>query len=254
MSTEASFLYKYRCVSDLSLKMLKESKYYFARVHDFNDPLDCAVEPVYELPPIEKIIENQAKVLQYNEGISSQEALHKSQIIRDIPITELEKLLEKLRDDIQSILRNELGILSLSAKNDSILMWSHYSDYHRGFCIEFKRTLDNPLSKAMPVEYYEEYPNFNYFDDLPGKICLRMILIKAFVWSYEVEWRGIQKANTEMGYTDDMITGIIFGLRMPEDHKNKIYQILQDKKHIKFYQAELLPRKFKLAITEVNKL
>ncbi|MBV9575704.1 MAG: DUF2971 domain-containing protein [Gammaproteobacteria bacterium] len=33
---------------------------------------------------------------------------------------------------------NQLGILSLSSCNDSILMWSHYADFHKGFCIGFK--------------------------------------------------------------------------------------------------------------------
>jgi len=234
--------------------MLKESKYYFAPVHTFNDPLDCAVEPLYELPSIEKIIENQAKVLQDNDGISLQEALRKSQIIRKIPIPELEKLLQRLRDDIQNMLRVELGILSLSEKNDNILMWSHYADYHKGFCIEFKRSQTNPLRVSQPVQYVKEYPCFNYFDDLPGNIATKIILTKADSWSYEAEWRGIQKANSEVPYADDMITGIIFGLNMPEDHKNEIYQIVKDKKHIKFYQVELMPRKFKLATTQINKL
>jgi hypothetical protein len=140
MTKETSVLYKYRCVTERSLKMLKEGKYYFASAHSFNDPLDCAVEPIYELPPVEKIIENQAKVLQDNDGISFQEALQKSQIIKTIPQSELEILLQRLRNSIQSMLQDDYGVLSLSAKNDNILMWSHYADYHKGFCIEFKRS------------------------------------------------------------------------------------------------------------------
>jgi hypothetical protein len=30
-----------------------------------------------------------------------------------------------------------MGVLSLSEINDNILMWSHYSESHTGFCIEF---------------------------------------------------------------------------------------------------------------------
>ena len=231
--------------------MLRENKYYFASVHSFNDPLDCAIEPIYELPPIEKIIENQAKVLQDNDGISYREALKKSEIIRNLPKAEIEKLTNRLREDIQRMLKEEVGVLSLSAKNDNILMWSHYADYHKGFCIEFKRSQTNPLGATKPVQYVKEYPSLNYFDDLPGNILKRMILTKAEDWSYEAEWRGLNTINTEVYYTDDMITGIIFGLHMPEDHKNKIYQILKDKRYIKLYQAELISRSFKLAINQI---
>ena len=254
MTKETRFLYKYRCVSERSLKMIEEGKYYFAPAHSFNDPLDCAVEPIYELPSIEKIIENQAKVLQNNDGISFQEALQKSQIIKTIPQTELEKLFQRLRNRIRNMLRYEYGVLSLSGKNDNILMWSHYADYHKGFCIEFKRSPGNPLGSTQPVQYVKEYPCFNYFNDLPGDIAKKIILTKADDWSYEEEWRGIQKANTQVRYTDDMITGIIFGLQMPDHHKREIYQVFKGSNHMVFYQAELMPRKFKLAINQINKL
>ena len=254
MTKETRSLYKYRSVSERSLKMLAEGKYYFAPAHSFNDPLDCAVEPIYELPPIEKIIEHQAKVLQDNDGMSFEEAVHKSQIIRTLSQTQLEKNLQELRDSIQNILRYEYGVLSLSARNDNILMWSHYADYHRGFCIEFKQSPGNPLGSTQPVQYVKEYPRINYFDDLPGDIAKRTILTKANDWSYEEEWRGIHKADTQVRYTEDIITGIIFGLRMPDRHKGAICQIFESNKHMIFYQADLMPRKFILAINQIKEL
>ena len=254
MTEEPRFLYKYRCASERSLKMIEEGKYYFAPAHSFNDPLECALEPIYEIPPIDKIIEYQVKVLQDNEGIDFQEALQKAQILKRLPQAELVNFLHRIRDTIQYMLRYEYGVLSLSAKNDNILMWSHYADYHKGFCIEFERSPDNPLGSTQPVEYLKEYPCFHYFDELPGAIAKRIILTKACDWSYEEEWRGIQKANTQVRYTDDMITGIIFGLRMPNHHKREIHQIFKGSNHMVFYQAELMPRTFKLAINQINKL
>ncbi|NIU01942.1 MAG: DUF2971 domain-containing protein, partial [Nitrosopumilaceae archaeon] len=142
---------------------------------------------------------------------------------------ELEKQTNRLREEIRRILNEEIGVLSLSAKNDNILMWAHYADYHKGFCIEFKRSQANALGATKPVHYVKEYPFLSYFDDLPGNIVKKMILTKAEDWSYEAEWRGLNTIDTEVYYTDDMITGIIFGFRMPEDHNNEICQILKDK-------------------------
>ncbi|MCK5738257.1 DUF2971 domain-containing protein [bacterium] len=246
-------LYKYRCVTERSLKMLKEGKYFFASAHSFNDPLDCSVEPIYELPHIDKIIENQVKVLQDNDGIDFKEALQKSQIIRSLPTAKLEELLQRIKLSIQQILKDEYGILSLSAKNDDILMWSHYADYHKGFCIQFNRSSGNPLRVTQPVEYVKEYPYFNYFDDLPGNIAKKIILTKFWDWHYEEEWRGIQRANTEVQYTDDMISGIIFGLWMHDKHKSEIYRIFKNRKYMTFYQAQLIPRKFKLETIPLSK-
>ena len=254
MVKDPIYLYKYRCISERSLRMLKDGKYFFASAHSFNDPLDCSVEPIYELPSIEKIIDNQAKVLQDNDGISYKEALQKSQLIRGIPKAELEKLLQRIQSTIKKMLKDEYGILSLSAKNDNILMWSHYAEYHKGFCIQFKRSSINPLGVTKPVQYVKEYPCFNYFDDLPGNIVKKIILTKSCDWSYEEEWRGIQEANTEVRYTDDMITGIIFGLRMPDHHKKEIYQIFKSNEHMNYYQAELIQRKYKLEINQITKL
>ena len=151
-------------------------------------------------------------------------------------------------------MKDEYGVLSLSAKNDNILMWSHYADYHKGFCIQFKRSATNPLGATQPVKYVKEYPSFNYFDDLPGNIAKKTIFTKSCDWSYEEEWRGIQKANTEVRYTEDMITGIIFGLRIPDQHKREIYQIFESNEYMLFYQAKLIPRKFKLEINQITKL
>jgi len=254
MTNDPVYLYKYRCFSERSLRMLKEGRYFFASAYSFNDPLDCSVEPIYELPPIEKIIENQAQILRDNDGISYQEALRKSQIIRTLPKAELEKLLQRLQSSIRTIFKDEYGVLSLSAKNDNILMWSHYADYHKGFCIQFERSSSNPLGVTQPVQYVKEYPSFNYFDDSPGNIAKTIILTKSCDWSYEEEWRGIQKANTEVRYTDDMITGIIFGLRMQYQHKREIYQLFESNDQMLFYQVELIPRRFKLEIKQITKL
>jgi len=131
--------------------MLKEGKYFFASANSFNDPLDCSIEPIYELPPIDKIIEYQTKVLQDNEGISYEDALQKSQIIRSVPKAELENLLQRIKDSVQQILKDEYGILSLSAKYDNVLMWSHYANYHKGFCIKFNCSSVNPLGVTQPV-------------------------------------------------------------------------------------------------------
>ena len=40
---------------------------------------------------------------------------------------------------------NNFGAFSMSQLKDNILMWSHYANQHKGFCIEFVRNNSNLL-------------------------------------------------------------------------------------------------------------
>lgn len=91
---------------------------------------------------------------------------------------------------------------SFSERNDSILMWSHYADYHRGFCVEYDLSavpVDHQFRSTLyPIIYskslYDSTPlivdwierarnNWNPFFPLLGFIH------KSDEWSYEKEWR-----------------------------------------------------------------
>lgn len=50
-------------------------------------------------------------------------------------------------DYLREINFNKEKILCLSARNDSLLMWSHYCDSHKGFCVEFTDFSDQEIFK-----------------------------------------------------------------------------------------------------------
>lgn len=94
-----------------------------------------------------------------------------------------------------------LGILSMSAVPDSLLMWAHYGDSHRGFAIEFdadhpffhRGVGDGYVAIARPVTYDSKRPAFV----TPGQLgadwintyLTRLLLTKSPEWAYEQEWR-----------------------------------------------------------------
>lgn len=101
---------------------------------------------------------------------------------------------------------NKYGILSLSSSNDmcsipsvaifseedprrNLLMWSHYTDEHRGFIIEFHRDFidDTEISKIM---YSHERPMVTQEDIESGVIF--PFFVKGKKWCYEKEWRIIK--------------------------------------------------------------
>lgn len=87
-----------------------------------------------------------------------------------------------------------IGVLSLTEKNDNLLMWSHYADSHRGFCLCFdatagffnrRRTDNDEFYHLRKVSYSAKRPSKSMMDI--GSI--ELFLLKSDVWSYEYEWR-----------------------------------------------------------------
>lgn len=67
----------------------------------------------------------------------------------------------KTLDDKMEEARSKLLVSCFSQRNDSILMWSHYADSHRGVCLEFdepKAAEFRPVvysNKKLPLDVYE---------------------------------------------------------------------------------------------------
>ncbi|WP_157861804.1 DUF2971 domain-containing protein [Erwinia tasmaniensis] len=118
------------------------------------------------------------------------------------------KRFNKIEDykSMYSKFSNKYGILSLSSSKDmcsipsvaifseedprrNLLMWSHYTDEHRGFIIEFHRNfIDNfDISK---VSYSEERPIITQ-EEIQSE-ALFPFFVKGEKWSYEKEWRIIK--------------------------------------------------------------
>jgi hypothetical protein len=53
--------------------------------------------------------------------------------------------------------RFERGVACFSAAADNLLLWAHYADGHRGFCLEFD-TSDPVFEKIQRVGYTQEWP------------------------------------------------------------------------------------------------
>lgn len=145
----------------------------------------------------------------------------------------------------------------MSRIKDNILMWSHYADQHKGFCIEFNRSPDNDLGNikmTQPVKYYYDYPDVNPLDsdgNIDESIHKKMLFSKAKDWAYEKEWRLTYEEGDKEEPMPGDITSIIFGLRMPDEHKNYIRKILVDQPDIRYQEAIEVEYQFRLKIVDL---
>lgn len=67
---------------------------------------------------------------------------------------------------VQKHSREEMLMTCFSKRNDSILMWSHYGNLHKGVCLEF----ENDIIPLYIVSYSNEKPKFNI--ELATKIVI----------------------------------------------------------------------------------
>jgi hypothetical protein len=131
------------------------------------------------------------------------------------------------RDKIREF--RQKGIACFSEKEDDILMWAHYSDGHRGFCLEYDTNYE-PFQKVHQVVYSASFPTINPADVLLGRLLnipITHLTTKSEHWSYEKEWRVISdEGDKEFGISVSALTGIYFGCAMPCVHKEVIAMIL----------------------------
>jgi hypothetical protein len=241
-------LYKYYGYSKHSLFALKTRTFWFAKPTSLNDPFDGKI-PFDSRLTAEAVKKFRPTLARYN-GLSKKNAERNlRQVIgRNGQIdqgflkvwrTVLGQASKKLEDS---------GVFCLSECNSSILMWSHYADSHKGFCVEFERNPDNDLgdyNKTCRVKYGTKYPIINPLDP---KAYDYKFFWKASGWKYEREWRLWNEQGDVAVPLSVKISAIIFGLKMTAKHKSVIREILPD---IQCRQCTKIPNSFRIEIADL---
>ncbi|HEY8159194.1 MAG TPA: DUF2971 domain-containing protein [Methylobacter sp.] len=92
------------------------------------------------------------------------------------------------------------------------LMWSHYSDFHKGICLGFRRKSLEEASILYKVKYNQRIPT------IPKNATLFEKSIKGFQtkskdWEYEKEWRIISfEENNFVDLPPNSISHVIYGV------------------------------------------
>jgi hypothetical protein len=133
----------------------------------------------------------------------------------------------------------KLGVLSLSRRWNSSLMWAHYTSSHTGFCVGFdrnheffqqtKRRKVTGEFFCAPVHYSSNRPSIEFRPVAPSD-AFAFLLTKSSDWKYEEEERAITLltlADKTLGVSplpvalfripSDAIVEVIVGLRAPAD-------------------------------------
>jgi hypothetical protein len=258
-------IYKYRCWSNNFHKnILLKGEVYLSPPKHFNDPFD------FQIPKNFMSLDSKDKIDKYvNEGIDK----HKEWLIAEGRNVDEEKellykklenleLYQQEHEEIEAEANNKHhGVLSLSARWDSILMWSHYGDFHKGFNIGYNETKmreSGLFGKGGPVSYSEDFPQLDPFIEHDMKTSFFQTHYKSKEWEYEQEYRlgklWFPKLPTEEDRTVkipfEFIEEINLGLLISENEKNAILEIAKSK-NIRIFQVKKVPFKFELQRFEI---
>jgi hypothetical protein len=156
--------------------------------------------------------------------------------------------------------RDSLKVCSFSETQYSIIMWSHYADQHRGFCIEYETESLLPehlfLRMLYPVVYSKKLfdgtkyyraalENMQEFNILFPTLAA---LHKSPEWKYEKEWRLVIPANMIKAASPWHVPTpkrLYLGSRMTDRNKQQLLRICK-KKGIEAHNMHLKAGSFSL--------
>lgn len=250
-------LYKYGCINSYSDQLFTTGRIYFASPDIFNDPFEC--DPVVSTHNLSRKKYREFLIRKAKEnGENSAGARAKAAQIMKAGLIKKPNTLLKIRQEMKEYY-NRAGMYCLSETRDDILMWSHYADDHRGYCIQFEAKNRTPVfGAAQKVTYSASYPVTDLLDDNNVKRTELALLTKYEGWSYEKEWRIIHLAHDEnppawglKDYPMQLMKKVILGARMQEDHKRSIKSwIGQRREPVSLMQAQLHPSRYALEFVD----
>lgn len=131
---------------------------------------------------------------------------------------------------------DKVRIACFSKDNDSILMWSHYANSHKGICIGYQLTekflVENNVcfDEIIYKNSYEPDKNFK-------SVFHESFFVKNDIWEYENEYRLLSFKNKDNFIAAPKINHIIFGLNCSNKSRDIVYEALKEKEDIDYYQV-----------------
>lgn len=217
-----SSVYKFR--SNINIRQdtfsLLENKLYASRLTDLNDPFEST------------IIDYFGDIFKDKDGLSG--------------------LLKRIK--------NEVGIYSMSCDKEDKrivleeLMWAHYANSHKGFCIEYDLDI---LRQSLKLGLLDNADLFEVtYDDLDiQSFALKrfqkdvketLLSFKSPSWRYENEVRLVFDSFGVKTYDPKALKGIYFGLNMGVREREIIMKGLEGV-GVTFYEMKALKCKYRLS-------
>lgn len=232
-----SKLYRYRKFDEHWKSNIFDQTVYLSKPMMFNDPYDVSI----------RLDSDRFMSVVWGQNIGKHH--HKRKFIDNKIKLEMKSQMKRMN----SYFKEKLKVACFSEEKDSILMWSHYADNHKGFCIEYDTQKNTLFRKAaLPVLYKDErYDATNCLITCSSNISINAVLFKSKVWDYEKEWRIFGTTDffcNEIDVLDmsNCITAIYLGAMVQDNEKIKEIDEWGKKYNIPIYRMKLSDDEYKI--------
>lgn len=278
-----SFLFRYREVNQNNINALENNRLYFSTPANFNDPYDNLVyantfqimQHVYG--NIHKGMDGYLNKLKEKNPMAAGVGYvfwngeKREEYLHDF----IEEIISCV-DHIKKSVRRNTKIICFSKVYNSMLMWSHYADNHKGFLLAYDMQdiksaerfnvndeiinnktylgevsyVSNQLDLSDDIEDYVRYNMMPTLGDVETQdikisaIKLREFMLqKSVEWEYEREWRLIPRIisleqESPLGYINCIPKAVILGAHCSKEDTIAINEIAK-KKNISVYRMYL---------------
>jgi len=274
----------YKYAGDSGIKVLENLRIKIAPPNEFNDP--------FELTPRSKFTRTRANMLNRANSnpehyLAVFEDMKKNdgypdtfeQFIAELPtMLNFKKFRKQMREalvmeDMKSLdgASEKFGILCVSKIPNSIPMWSHYADHHKGIAVGLDMTkIGSSLGPFRRVKYHKYRRGIDRWLDSTKpewfKQVMEMFFIKSRDWLYEQEYRRVfqlekliyaqpdenGKRHFLLDISGNDVREIIFGCRINEAYENRIRAELGRRPktfgHVKLFRCKRHDSRFALKI------
>lgn len=257
---EYFYFYKHFWINEKKeiFQIFKTFEFRYQSPLGFNDPFDCHFGMNFNLDGFNKerfikSIQSQATEQELNSFNDNWDEYEERCFMSVQNACNKSKYLENFR--------KLWGVVCFNNNPLNLLMWSHYTDSHKGFSIEFKF----PKFKVfmpLPITYTDTYPvitadwdeaEFKNPPKSQAEIIKKGLLTKSSDWSYEKEFRLFSHLPGNIGFDPNLFSSVIMGVGISDPDKILLRQSLDEmnSQHgldVKMYQAELAANFYKLRV------
>jgi hypothetical protein len=229
-------------------KMIVKGEFDLKKPSEFNDPFDCKPRFAINLQD-----GNESDVLceQLKKENSYCGHAGATSLLDDLKSNspKIERVTEVLESQLSQNLE-KTRMLCFSSTLNEMLLWPHYSNGHKGYCLEFdfgklKEYLDK-IGNFEQVRYKPNYPILRFATPDPLENLKAILYTKSKSWEYEEEWRlVIVDESVTTLIPANCITAIYLGNRIAAPRYDDFLGIFEEA-HDKFkiYKMELDKNKY----------
>jgi hypothetical protein len=215
-------IYKYTSF-ETALKIIRGNSLMFSKPEDFNDPFDMVTSL------IDKSC-TQAELHMWVKRMSKSNPERRDDLKKHLTDP---SSLSRLFDQALNKLKNETGVSCFSKSYLKTLLWSHYSDKHKGVCLGFKFIPTNETNNLliMSVNYTKSIRPLSILRER-DVVLFYWIFTKSHVWAYEEEVRAIiLNQNGNIPFEHNCLREVYFGVKTTKQQKEELIRVLKEQKY-----------------------